>query len=203
MAPEMCMPPPEPSSRESDVWSYGCVVLETTSGREPWITQFSDDMDLFRALQRRENASVFARICANEFGPSHIHELLIRCCSWSKVNRPSFVHILNSLDATHNNDAFISNTIEPMLLDLPPYDSELNAEESKYDGSQRLDPPLPIETTRNNSKANFSKLNGYRGRLTGEIYTSTGSASGRPIYEGLKGGRYYLTENGSKIYLHK
>ncbi|CAF4683705.1 unnamed protein product, partial [Rotaria sp. Silwood2] len=43
MAPELCSPPPEPSSFSSDVWSYGCIILETTSAREPWIDQFNDD----------------------------------------------------------------------------------------------------------------------------------------------------------------
>lgn len=42
-----------------------------------------------------------------------------------------------------------------------------------------------------------------RARLTGEVFSSKGSASGRPIYEGVKGGRYYLTPSGTKVYLHK
>ncbi|CAF3134777.1 unnamed protein product [Rotaria sp. Silwood2] len=73
---------------ENHLDNYGCIILETTTGRERWIDQFNDDAILFRALQRKENVSVFARICANEFGPSHICKLLIQCCAWSKPNRP-------------------------------------------------------------------------------------------------------------------
>ena len=43
----------------------------------------------------------------------------------------------------------------------------------------------------------------HQGRLTGEVYTSRGNASGRMVYEGPQGGRYYLTAGGSKVYLHK
>jgi serine/threonine protein kinase len=76
MAPELCTPPPEPSSYPSDVWSYGCIILEISSAREPWIDQFNDDSLLFRALQRKENAPIFARLCANQSGPSYLRQLL-------------------------------------------------------------------------------------------------------------------------------
>jgi len=95
MAPEICTPPPEQSSHQSDVWSYGCIILETTSGKEPWIDQFNDDALLFRALQRKENASIFNKICRNQSGPSNIWHLLSRCGTWSKFDRPQFTDILN------------------------------------------------------------------------------------------------------------
>ena len=81
MAPELCTPPPEPASYLSDVWSYGCIILEVMSAREPWSEQFIDDSLLFRALQRKENACMFAQTCTNQSGPSHLRQLLIQCCS--------------------------------------------------------------------------------------------------------------------------
>jgi len=176
MAPELCSPPPEPSSYSSDVWSYGCIILEITSTHEPWTDQFNDDSLLFRALQRRDNASIFARICENQSGPLHLRQLLMRCCSWLKFDRPTFNDILLNLDG---NEEYV---------DCMSIDSPLTTE---------------VETDTNSKKISLQLNNHVGGRLTGEVYTSKGSASGRPIYEGAKGGRYYLTPSGAKVYLHK
>ena len=173
MAPEICAPPPELSSCESDVWSYGCVILETTSGREPWMDEFMEDGALFRALQRRENAPIFARICANQSGPSDIGALLVRCCSWSKADRPRFSDILN---ARGDDEAF-----EDALTEMS------------------IGPPIHHEE----DTRTVQPATRQQGRLTGEVFTSRGSASGRAIYEGVRGGHYYLTESGKKVYLHK
>lgn len=184
MAPEICTPPPEESSFESDVWGFGCIILETTSGREPWTDQFNDDGILFRTLQRKENASIFSQICHNQYGPSHICKLLIQCCSWSKAARPQFADILACLE-TENYENTITDEQRPdqMLID-PPSSTELYSLEK-------------------DTRTIVSKTRRTQGRLTGEVYTSKGNASGRPIYEGPQGGRYYLTPSGSKVYLHK
>ncbi|CAF2710644.1 unnamed protein product [Rotaria sp. Silwood2] len=216
MAPEICTPPPEQSSFESDVWSYGCIVLETTSGREPWINQFIDDAMLFRALQRKENAPVFARICADESGPSYICKLLIQCCAWSKANRPRFVNILNCLETVRDKDTFLNDNFDQMSIDIPvsndlsyfneDYTKEYNAPKFQEDKKTDIRPirSLQSEQLNEHSKKLLPRSNrSQEGRLTGELFTSRGSASGRPIYEGVRGGRYYLTESGSKIYLHK
>jgi hypothetical protein len=60
-----------------------------------------------------------------------------------------------------------------------------------------------IQSLSSKTPDNRHKSSNHRGRLTGEVYTSKGTASGRPIYEGVKGGLYYLTPSGSKVYLHK
>ena len=117
MAPEICIPSPELSSLESDVWSFGCIILETTSGREPWIDQFSNDTILFQALQNKKNASVFAEICVNQSGPSDICNLLIRCCCWSKINRPRFIDILDQHEVACNRSTFIEETINQISID--------------------------------------------------------------------------------------
>jgi serine/threonine protein kinase len=111
MAPERCSPPPEPSSFSSDVWSYGCIILETTSIREPWIDQFNHDSLLFRALQRKENASIFAHICANQLGPSHLCQLLMQCCVWSKTDRPTFTDILRKLNGDEDADCMSAGSL--------------------------------------------------------------------------------------------
>ena len=211
MAPEICTPPAEASSYESDVWSYGCIVLETTSGREPWIDQFPDDSLLFRALQRQDNAAMFARICSNQAGPSHLRDLLARCCTWSKTNRPRFSNILNNFrpqldDDDDGEDTFSDAMAAPMSVEsATPYEQSFSESEHKenirtptihrfgrsdrvHQESNSVPEPEPVRR---------------QARLTGEVFSSKGSASGRPIYEGVKGGRYYLTPSGSKVYLHK
>ena len=185
MAPEICAPPPEASSFASDVWAYGCVILEVTSGLEPWAEQYADDSLLFRALQRRENASMFARICENQTGPTHLRQLLMQCCSWSKFDRPRFTNILQRLGDAEQPSP-------------PPRRASIDDNDDVT--MQEPASPSPLPSIAENQ---FFQPKSHGGRLTGEVYTSTGSASGRPIYEGVKGGRYYLTDRGKKVYLHK
>ncbi|CAF1340342.1 unnamed protein product [Rotaria sordida] len=208
MAPEICTPPPEQSSFESDVWSYGCIILETTSGREPWIDQFNDDATLFRALQHKENAPIFARICANESGPSHICKLLIQCCTWSKTHRPRFVDILNRLETVHDEETSIDENFHQMSIDIPISNDSSYLKENYTNENENIEKKsihsLQNEELNDDTKKILPRSNkSLEGRLTGEVFTSKGSASGRPIYEGIRGGRYYLTASGSKVYLHK
>ena len=190
MSPELCAPPPEPSSYASDVWSYACIILEITSAREPWLEQFNDDSLLFRALQRRENAPVFTRVCENQPGPSYLRQLLLQCCVWSKDARPTFVDILSQFRVEKNDTTSTDEYTDCMSVDN--HISDVQSSTERYNTSSV-----------DNEKEHFHKLVNHGGRLTGEVYTSKGTASGRPIYEGVKGGRYYLTANGSKVYLRK
>lgn len=195
MAPELCTPPPEPSSYLSDVWSYGCIILEITSGREPWIEQFQEDSLLFRALQRRENSSIFARICANQSGPSHLRQLLMQCCAWTKTDRPQFTNILQKFTGEEDVDTSTDEYMDCMSTHSPAENDDLPQDDFQ-------------EKTRTRSKItttapDYSRATSHGGRLTGEVYTSRGTANGRPIYEGVKGGLYYLSPSGSKVYLHK
>ncbi|CAF4087441.1 unnamed protein product [Adineta steineri] len=192
MAPELCAPPPEPSSYLSDVWSYGCIILEITSAREPWIEQFNDDSLLFRALQRKENASVFNNVCANQSGPSHLCHLLIQCCSWLKTDRLQFIDILQKFTTEDDQTMSVGSPVASKESFFDKYDDI-----PIFDYKKKIQPQL--EKTSDDS----DKLINHKGRLTGEVYTSRGTANGRPIYQGTKGGLYYLTSTGSKIYLHK
>ncbi|CAF1503611.1 unnamed protein product, partial [Adineta steineri] len=73
----------------------------------------------------------------------------------------------------------------------------------KYDDIPIFDYKKKIQPQLEKTSDDSDKLINYKGRLTGEVYTSRGTANGRPIYQGTKGGLYYLTSTGSKIYLHK
>ena len=189
MAPEICTPPAETSSYESDVWSYGCIVLETISGREPWIDQFPDDSLLFRALQRKDNAGMFAGICFNQAGPPHIHDLLLRCCTWSKADRPQFSDIFNALPPHVDDQDIYSDTMVEQKENIrTPTLGSFGRSDCAHQQRNSVSELEPVK---------------QQARLTGEVFSSKGSASGRPIYEGVKGGRYYLTPSGSKVYLHK
>ena len=41
----------------------------------------------------------------------------------------------------------------------------------------------------------------HGGRFTGEHMATRGAANGRAIYEGARGGRYYMTPGGNKSYI--
>lgn len=43
----------------------------------------------------------------------------------------------------------------------------------------------------------------HGGRFTGSYMSTTGAANGRPIYEGARGGQYYMTPGGHRSYLPK
>jgi hypothetical protein len=177
--------------------------LEITSAREPWIDQFHDDSLLFRALQKRDSAPIFACLCENQSGPEYLRQLLIQCCAWSKTDRPRFVDTLQKFYTDENEKTSIDDPADSMSID-GPIDSNMQSSFDKnendvpaYDYKEKIRfQPIKIQD-------HFPKSINHQGRLTGEVYTSKGIASGRPIYEGVKGGRYYLTSSGSKVYLHK
>ena len=177
--------------------------MEITSAREPWIDQFHDDSLLFRALQRRDNAPIFACLCANQSGPEYLRQLLIQCCAWSKTDRPRFADIIQKFNTDENEKTSIDDPAESMIID-DPINSNMQSSFEKNDND------APAYDYKGNIRFQSIKIQdhdpksiNHQGRLTGEMYASKGTASGRPIYEGVKGGRYYLTSSGSKVYLNK
>ncbi|CAF4271864.1 unnamed protein product, partial [Adineta steineri] len=63
----------------------------------------------------------------------------------------------------------------------------------KYDDIPIFDYKKKIQPQLEKTSDDSDKLINHKGRLTGEVYTSRGTANGRPIYQGVKGGLYYLT----------
>ena len=201
MAPELCTPPPERSSYLSDVWSYGCIILEILTAREPWIEQYNDDNLLFRALQHKENTPSFTRFSAHQSGPAHLCQLLMQCCAWSKTDRPTFANILQKFTTEKNETTLIDEYADCMSVDSFIANEQSSFQENgdvSFDNNNEKDQPRLRKVP-----ANLPKSINDGGRLTGEVYTSSGTANGRSIYEGVKGGLYYLTASGSKVYLHK
>jgi hypothetical protein len=48
-----------------------------------------------------------------------------------------------------------------------------------------------------------SMSGGHGGRFTGDYMSTRGAANSRPIWEGSRGGQYYINANGNKSYLRK
>ncbi len=121
MAPELCRPPTERLSHESDVWAFGCVMLEITSGDLPWFNQFEKDEPLFFALQDSgtRQGPIFAHVCTTQKAPTKVRELLCLCCTWSKKNRPNFSTIVQTLNNISSQD--LNNITQPnKSMPAPP-----------------------------------------------------------------------------------
>ena len=60
--------------------------------------------------------------------------------------------------------------------------------------------PMPSQSMRSSS----GSIGGaHGGRFTGEHMVTNGAANGRPVYEGSRGGQYYMTPGGHKSYIRK
>ena len=49
----------------------------------------------------------------------------------------------------------------------------------------------------------FTMTGGHNGRFTGDFMSTRGRANGQPIFEGGRGGQFYLNSNGNKSYLRR
>ena len=109
LAPELCFDPPQRSSFASDVWAYGCVILEITTSDLPWIKQYKRNKDLIKALVDKRNAIIFQEICREQEAPRKFIEILCICCTWPKHNRATFVKIIQDFHSISNDDFSSSN----------------------------------------------------------------------------------------------
>ncbi|CAF0856960.1 unnamed protein product [Adineta steineri] len=77
LAPELCSNDPEGCSFMSDVWAYGCVLLEIITKKLPWnkLYKTNDEVKILRA-----------------------------CYTWSKKNQPNITKIIKHFQHTSNTD---------------------------------------------------------------------------------------------------
>ncbi|UJR12732.1 hypothetical protein I4U23_016906 [Adineta vaga] len=103
-APELCLDRPERHSFPSDVWAFGCVLLELITKKVPWADQYQMEIVLLVALSKPNNAHIFQNICQTQRAPEKLRTALCRCCAWSKADRPSFPTIVSELASISEED---------------------------------------------------------------------------------------------------
>ncbi|CAF2096267.1 unnamed protein product [Rotaria magnacalcarata] len=119
-APELCRNRPEKSSFQSDVWAFGCVLLEVLSKKLPWQDDYDSSMILINALGKPENAPIFEDICRQQKAPEKLRTLLCRCCSWQKNDRPEFHAIVQDLTTITDVDLCNGNQEQEKSLQSEP-----------------------------------------------------------------------------------
>lgn len=110
LSPELCLVPPQRCSFASDVWAYGCVILEIATRNLPWMKQYERNRELMKALADKRNATFFQQICREQQAPKKFIEILCVCCTWPKHNRPTFVDIIQQFYTLSDDDFQISKT---------------------------------------------------------------------------------------------
>ncbi|CAF1601643.1 unnamed protein product, partial [Adineta ricciae] len=107
LSPELCAHNRERPSYLSDVWAYGCVLLEIITKKVPWEAIFENSYDLIDALAHAKNVKIFEKFFFNLKAPDHFHKMLRSCCAWSKYDRPNFVKIIRDFQESTNTTNII------------------------------------------------------------------------------------------------
>jgi serine/threonine protein kinase len=94
----------ERCSFSSDVWAYGCVLLEIITKKWPWEEEYRSNAALIDAFCDDGNAAIFQEICYKQKAPENFRKILRACCTWSKYNRPNFTKIIQDFHHTSNTD---------------------------------------------------------------------------------------------------
>ena len=102
-APELCGERPENCSIESDIWAYGCVLIEIATKAVPW-KEFSHIKDLLNALSDEDSGARFQAVCRHLPAPDGFRKILHSCCTWLKKNRTNFDKIIRDLRAISSRD---------------------------------------------------------------------------------------------------
>ncbi|CAF0992361.1 unnamed protein product [Didymodactylos carnosus] len=219
LAPELCLDRPERSSFPSDVWAFGCILLEVISKKTPWKDQYQNDRVLLNALAKPENAIIFENICPTQRAPKKLRTILCRCCAWQKAVRPKFSTITSDLSSISEAD----------LLNI-----NCGQEKSLLSGSSNLQPSTvitgrPTITSSSSAPKAYTndldnvekslaqiKLKSLKAQRLSSASRQTGETEGRSanedrivtydkdnarcIYEGPRGGLYYFNSSGRKVY---
>jgi serine/threonine protein kinase len=132
-APELCFDRPERSSFSSDVWAFGCILLEIISQQIPWRSDYENSKVLVKALGKPENATIFQNICLTQKAPERLRTILCQCCAWRKAERPNFTTIANDLSAIFDTD--LQNINQGTEKVLPPKPNKKKPSTSKAQSS--------------------------------------------------------------------
>ncbi|CAF3967925.1 unnamed protein product [Rotaria magnacalcarata] len=109
LAPELCFSHPEKSSFQSDVWAFGCVLLEIMTKKLPWQDYYEKHTTLTNALANERNGPIFQEICRKQEAPEKFRRILCACCTWSKRNRSTFEKVIKDFRSISNSDLEIQN----------------------------------------------------------------------------------------------
>lgn len=250
-------------SYESDVWSFGCILLEIATREIPFYAL--GDAAVFALLQ---NDTAKLPINLTISTPKIISVIIYKCLNKNSENRPSFDEIkeilteinenlLKDTIATNETNSATKVTISPhtiktrsnlksllnytkknmnesnlekKIVELEDKLSELqiklkfknNVENNHQVSNQTtilsyqlakylldstpksaIEEKTKMDNLLNKTPIDVTKPKSISGVWTGETYVSQGSRNGRPIFEGPRGGKYILTNNGNKSYLPK
>lgn len=223
-APELCLIKPERSSFTSDIWAYGCVILEVVSKKVPWVDIYSSNRLLINALAERRSASTFENVCASQNAPERIRTILCQCCTWQKNRRPQFSEIIQNLAAITDADLQNINqgteaTASASALSNPT-DEKPAMKKKRVPAKESASLPTPkAEHPEMNDVVHFmsdcqigeprqarkpsarSGAKEAKAQPNSEQTSRIDPETGRELFKGPRGGWYYMGPNGKKIYL--
>jgi serine/threonine protein kinase len=170
------------------------------------------DSAIFPMLQSNE-AEI--PINLNSSTPHIISKLITKCLNRDICLRPTFSELQSKLEDIQLDKV----AEEPTLKILSNLANKSKQFEDEIDQLKHMIKEIQIKNEQEKEKA-IQATNHFRvlldsrlcffssnsnktvsGFLTGEKYVSRGSANGKDIYEGLRGGRFYLTASGNKRYI--
>lgn len=212
-APELCFVRPERSSYPSDVWAYGCVILEIVSQKYPWTGAYRSNAVLLNALAKEENALIFENICLKQQAPKKVRALLCQCCAWNKKDRPTFQDIVRELVVISDSDLEDITRGKAKSLSPTKQTEQATGASSLPERVSKSD-DLDFE----NVTVTMARLNVEKARSEGKPAAKVQKAEstnasndgenskydkdlGRLLIKGPRGGWYYINDSGKKVYV--
>lgn len=215
-APELCLDRPERSSFTSDVWAFGCILLEIISQKVPWDDVYKNDLVLIHALATPQNANIFENICRSQRGPEKLIKVLCDCCAWEKHERPTFPTICRELSALSDVDMHNIKQEEgkPISSNSPGMKSSTSNKQHKTKPASKTTDQKDVESlnpvisnlklgtpsakrkTSSNSQA-VTSVN----QSTNEEDQKYDPIKNRYLQKGSRGGWYYINSSGNKVYV--